>query len=74
MKKIIFLFLIMCCFISMTACSKDEIIEQYNQALQALPHTGLTNNKELTKRTMKIFPAKRSFSEAPRLNGTAETK
>ena len=47
MKKIIFLFLIMCCFISMTACSKDEIIEQYIQALQALPDTGLTDKKEL---------------------------
>ena len=47
MRKIILLLLMMCCLISMTACSKDEIIEQYNQALQALPHTGLTDNKEL---------------------------
>ena len=47
MRKIILLLLMMCCFISMTACSKDEIIEQYNQALQALPDTGLTDKKEL---------------------------
>lgn len=31
----------------MTACSKSEIVEQYNQALQAVGDNGLTNNKEL---------------------------
>ena len=47
MKKVISLFLIMCCLISMTACSKDKIVEQYNQALQAVGDNGLTNNNEL---------------------------
>lgn len=47
MKKVISLFLIMCCLISMTACSKDEIVKQYNQALQAVGDNGLTNSNEL---------------------------
>ena len=47
MRKIIPLFLIICCLISMTACSKDEIVEQYNQALQAVGDNGLTNNNDL---------------------------
>ncbi len=47
MKKIIFVFLIICCLISMTACSKDEIVEQYNQALQAVGDNGLTKNSDL---------------------------
>lgn len=47
MKKIISVFLIICCLISMTACSKDEIVEQYNQALQAVGDNGLTKNSDL---------------------------
>ena len=50
MRKIIPLFLIICCLISMTACSKDEIVEQYNQALQAVGDNGLTNNNDLQGR------------------------
>ena len=50
MRKIIPLFLIICCLISMTACSKDEIVEQYNQALQAVGDNGLTNNDDLQGR------------------------
>lgn len=34
----------------MTACSKDEIVEQYNQALQAVGDNGLTNNNDLQGR------------------------
>lgn len=49
MKKVISLFLIMCCLISMTACSKDKIVEQYNQALQSVGDNRLTNNNELQK-------------------------
>ena len=47
MKKVISLFLIMCCLIFMTACSKDKMVEQYNQALQVVGDNGLTNNNEL---------------------------
>lgn len=50
MRKIIPFFLIICCLISMTACSKDEIVEQYNQALQAVGYNGLTNNNDLQGR------------------------
>ena len=50
MRKIIPFFLIICCLISMTACSKDEIVEQYNQALQAVGDNGLTNNNDLQGR------------------------
>ena len=35
MKKLIPLFLMLCCLVSVTACSKDEIVSNYNQALQA---------------------------------------
>lgn len=35
-KKIVFL-LALCCLISMTGCSKEEIIEHYNQAI-CTPH------------------------------------
>lgn len=45
-KKIVFL-LALCCFISVTGCSKEEIIEHYNQALQVAGDNGLTENKEL---------------------------
>lgn len=31
----------------MTACSKDEIVEQYNQALQAVGDNGLTKDSDL---------------------------
>ena len=44
-KKIIFL-LALCC-LSVTGCSKEEIIEHYNQALQVAGDNGLTENKEL---------------------------
>ena len=47
MEKIISVFLIMCCLISMTACSKDEVIERYNQALQSVGDNGLTKNVDL---------------------------
>lgn len=47
MKKIISVFLIICCLISMTACSKDEIVEQYNQILQSVGDNGLTKNSDL---------------------------
>ena len=44
MKRIVPLFLIVCCLLSITACSKDEIIGQYNQALQAIGDDALTYN------------------------------
>lgn len=47
MEKIISVFLIMCCLISMTACSKDEVVERYNQALQSVGDNGLTKNVDL---------------------------
>ena len=47
MKKKISVFLIICCLVSMTACSKDEIVEQYNQALQAVGDNGLTKDSDL---------------------------
>lgn len=37
MKKLIPLFLMLCCLVSVTACSKDEIVSNYNQALGGLP-------------------------------------
>lgn len=45
-KKFVFL-LALCCFISMTGCSKEEIVEHYNQALQVAGDSGLTKDKEL---------------------------
>ena len=36
MKKLIPLFLMLCCLVSVTAFSKDEIVSIYNQALQSL--------------------------------------
>lgn len=32
---------------SLCACSKDEIVEQYNEALQAVGDNNLTDNKDL---------------------------
>ena len=50
MKRIVPLFLIVCCLLSLTACSKDEIIGQYNQALQAIGDDALTGSGELQGR------------------------
>lgn len=47
MNKKIVLLLAMCCLISMTGCSKEEIIDHYNQALQVAGDNGLTKDKEL---------------------------
>ena len=47
MRKVIALCLILCCMFSLCACSKDEIVEQYNEALQAVGDNNLTNNKDL---------------------------
>ena len=41
MKKLIPLFLMLCCLVSVTACSKDEIVSNYNQALQSIGDKGL---------------------------------
>ena len=50
MKRIVPLFLIVCCLLSLTACSKDEIIGHYNQALQAIGDDALTGSGELQGR------------------------
>ena len=47
MKKLIPLFLMLCCLVSVTACSKDEIVSNYNQALQSIGDKGLTDDKDL---------------------------
>ncbi|HBY2902537.1 TPA: hypothetical protein MIW38_003761 [Clostridioides difficile] len=48
MKKLIPLILIICCsFICLTACSKDEIVDQYNHVLQTVGDNGLTNDNDL---------------------------
>lgn len=47
MRKVIALCLMLCCMFSLCACSKDEIVEQYNEALQAVGDNNLTDNKDL---------------------------
>ncbi len=47
MRKLIAICLMLCCLLSMSACSKDEIVEQYNEALQAIGDNNLTSDKEL---------------------------
>lgn len=47
MRKFIILCLTLCCLFSMSACSKDEIVEQYNDALQAVGDNILTSDKKL---------------------------
>lgn len=47
MNKKIILFLVMCCLISMSGCSKEEIVDHYNQVLQVAGDNGLTKDKEL---------------------------
>ncbi len=48
MKKIVYFFLIICCFAFIfTACTKDEIPDHYNQALQEAGDESLTRDKEL---------------------------
>ncbi|EQE02905.1 TPA: hypothetical protein ACKOZD_004128 [Clostridioides difficile] len=37
----------LCCLVSVTACSKDEIVSNYNQALQSIGDKGLTDDKDL---------------------------
>lgn len=47
MRKVIALCLMLCCMFSLCACSKDEIVEQHNEALQAVGDNNLTDNKDL---------------------------
>lgn len=47
MKKFITFILIACCLLSMTACSKDEMVEQYNTVLQAVGDKALTADSDL---------------------------
>lgn len=47
MRKLMALCLMICCLFSMSACSKDEIVEQYNDALQAVGDNNLTSDKKL---------------------------
>ena len=47
MRKFLTLCLILCCLFSMFACSKDEVIEQYNDALQAVGDNNLTSDRKL---------------------------
>lgn len=47
MRKLIALCLMLCCLLSMSACSKDEMVEQYNEALQAVGDNNLTSDKKL---------------------------
>ncbi len=50
MKRIIPLLLIAVCLMSLTACSKDEIVGHYNQVLQAIGDSALTDSGELQGR------------------------
>lgn len=88
MKKLIPLFLMLCCLVSVTACSKDEIVSNYNQALQSIGDKGLTDDKDLQgKREFGIdsyvgnytadyddFPVMKSFSGEQLLNEIMEIK
>lgn len=47
MKKFLALCLVLCCLFSMSACSKDEIVERYNEALQAVGDNNLTSDRKL---------------------------
>ncbi len=47
MRKFLALCLVLCCLFSMSACSKDKIIEQYNKALQAVGDNNLTSGGKL---------------------------
>lgn len=47
MRKLIAICLMLCCLLSMSACSKDEMVEQYNEALQAVGDNNLTSDKKL---------------------------
>ena len=85
MKKLIPLFLMLCCLVSVTACSKDEIVSNYNQALQSIGDKGLTDDKDLQGKRefgidsyvgnyMMIFPVMKSFSGEQLLNEIMEIK
>lgn len=47
MRKYMAICLVLCCLLSMSACSKDEMVEQYNEALQAVGDNNLTSDKKL---------------------------
>ena len=49
MKKIISLCIVICCLFSITGCSysKDEIIDKFNQVLQAVGDDTLTRDRDL---------------------------
>lgn len=45
MRKTIWLSLVLCCVLSLTACSKDEIIDDFNHVLESIGNNNLTGNK-----------------------------
>lgn len=47
MRKTIWLSLVLCCVLSLTACSKDEIIDDFNHVLESIGNDNLTGNKKL---------------------------
>lgn len=47
MRKTIWLSLVLCCVLSLTACSKDEIIDDFNHVLESIGNNNLTGNKKL---------------------------
>lgn len=47
MRKLLSICLIFICLISVSACSKEEIVDGYNQVLQDIGESNLTSDKEL---------------------------
>lgn len=47
MKKFILLCLALSCLLILSGCSKDEIVENYNQVLQEIGDNALSRDKEL---------------------------
>lgn len=48
--NIIMSFIVICCIISLGACTKDKIIDSYNNTLQAFSKIGLTSSRRLQGR------------------------
>ena len=47
MKKAITFFLIACCLLPLTGCSKDQVLGRYNEVLQAAGEATLTGSGDL---------------------------
>ena len=87
MKKAITFFLIACCLLPLTGCSKDQVLGRYNEILQAAGEATLTGSGDLEgERSFgadhyvgsyaadyEAFSGRRSSSAGRRWNGKAET-